>query len=95
MPHSQFFSSFTLDELKSQVSQEVIDRITPLLQSVKTPSPPTDFITRKEASKLLGVSLPTLNDWTKTGKIVGYRISSRVRYKRNELENAMAKIRTK
>jgi excisionase family DNA binding protein len=53
-----------------------------------------EFLSRKEAAKLLGVSLPTLSEWTKTGLVKGYRIASRIRYVRAEIENSMKAIRT-
>jgi excisionase family DNA binding protein len=93
--NNQIFSSLPLEQLKIEISQEILDRITPLLQSVNNSTPTTELLTRKEASKLLGVSLPTLLDWTNSGKIIGYRIASRVRYKRTELENSLAQIRHK
>lgn len=93
--NNQIFSSLPLEQLKTEISQEILDRITPLLQGVNKPTPSTELLTRKEASKLLGVSLPTLLDWTNTGKIIGYRIASRVRYKRSELENSLKQIRHK
>jgi excisionase family DNA binding protein len=93
--NNQIFSSLPLEQLKSEISNEILDRITPLLQSVNKQTPTTELLTRKEASRLLGVSLPTLLDWTKTGKVTGYRIASRVRYKRSELENSLSQIRTK
>jgi len=92
---NSIFSSVPLEQLKFEISQEILDRITPILQSVNKPSPTTELLTRKEASKLLGISLPTLLDWTNTGKIIGYRIASRVRYKRTELENSLSQIRYK
>jgi len=46
---------------------------------------PDPFITRKEAIKILGITLPTLRAWTVAGMIPSYRISSRVRYKRSEV----------
>jgi excisionase family DNA binding protein len=90
-----YFTSLPLEQLKTEISNEILDRITPILQGVNKPTPNTELLTRKEASKLLGVSLPTLLDWTKTGKVTGYRIASRVRYKRSELENSLSQIRTK
>ena len=92
---NNIFYSLPLEQLKTEISQEILDRITPLLQGVNKPTPSTELLTRKEASKLLGVSLPTLLDWTNTGKIIGYRIASRVRYKRSELENSLKQIRHK
>lgn len=52
-----------------------------------------DLITREEASKILGVTLPTLHSWTLNGKVNGYRIGRRVRYKRHELEQALQAIK--
>lgn len=91
---NNIFTSLPLEQLKTEISQEILDRITPILQSVSNSSPNTELLTRKEASSLLGVSLPTLLDWTNTGKIIGYRIASRVRYKRSELENALSRIKS-
>ncbi len=64
-------------------------------QLQKQQNPATiEYLTRKEAANLLSVSLPTLNEWTKEGKVTGYRISSRVRYKRSELETSLVQIKT-
>lgn len=49
------------------------------------------LLTRMEVAKLLGVTLPTINDWTKKGLIVGYRIGNRVRYKHSEILESLAK----
>lgn len=53
----------------------------------KTP----DYITRFEVSKILRVSLVTLNDWTKKGLLTAYKCGNRVYYKRAEIENALTK----
>jgi excisionase family DNA binding protein len=89
------FSSLPLEQLKAEISNEIFNRIAPLIQSATKPKPETELLTRREAAKLLGVSLPTILDWTKTGKIIGYRIASRIRYKRNEIENALSQIKTR
>ena len=59
---------------------------------VALPADPNEFITRKEAAAFLRVSLPTLNDWTKSRKITGYRIGRSVRYRRSELADTPAVI---
>jgi excisionase family DNA binding protein len=89
-----YFTSLPLEQLKTEISKEILERITPILQGVNNSTPTTELLTRKEASKLLGVSLPTLLDWTNSGKIIGYRIASRVRYKRSELENSLSRIKS-
>lgn len=50
------------------------------------------YLTRKETAALLNVSLPTLNEYTKGGKIKGYRFGARVLYKQSEIEAALTKI---
>ncbi|MDP4285555.1 MAG: helix-turn-helix domain-containing protein [Bacteroidota bacterium] len=47
------------------------------------------FISRKEVAKLLKISLPTLNDWTKSGLLNSYRIGTRVLYKPDEVEQSL------
>lgn len=51
------------------------------------------YLTRKETAQLLGISLPTLNDWTKKGLLKSYRISSRIRYIESEVHHAMESLR--
>lgn len=53
------------------------------------PEQQDEYISRKQAAKMLKISLPTLCEWSKTGIIKGYRIATRVRYKRRELELAV------
>lgn len=91
----QLFSSLSFEQLKTQISEDVFNKVAPLIQSANKPKPETELLTRKEAAKILGVSLPTILDWTKTGKITGYRIASRIRYKRHELETSLSQIKTR
>jgi len=56
--------------------------------------PETEFITRNQAAAILGISLPTLNEWSKLGTIPSYRIQSRVRYKKAEVENSVSKVQS-
>ena len=93
------FSQNFIEQLSTGISDNVSQRVQKDLQTylsnLQTPKQETEYLTRKEAAKVLGVSLPTLNEWTKTGLIIGYRIASRVRYKRNELETSLCKINTR
>jgi excisionase family DNA binding protein len=54
----------------------------------------TTILTRRDAAKMLGVSLPTLHFWTKEGIVKGTRIGSRVRYRLPDLEAALIDIET-
>jgi excisionase family DNA binding protein len=53
-----------------------------------------ELLSRKDASKLLCVSLPTLHQWTKDGVITAYRIGNRVLYKLEDINNALTQIKT-
>ena len=89
------FSQIPFEQLKTEICEAVIKEISPFFNSINSAKPETELLTRKEAAKLLGVSLPTILDWTKTGKITGYRISSRIRYKRAEIETSLSQIKTR
>lgn len=88
-------SPISLEQFKTEISLSVRKEIENHFRTYETPKPNTELLTRKEAAKLLSISLPTLLDWTNTGRVSGYRIASRVRYKRAELETSLAKIKTK
>jgi len=51
-----------------------------------------ELITRKETAKVLGISLVTLNVYTKRGLIPGYRIGSSIRYKKKEVIESLLKV---
>jgi excisionase family DNA binding protein len=89
------FSSLSYEQLKTEISNDIFNRIAPLIQTITAAKPETEYGTRKQAAKKLGISLPTLNEWTKNGTVKGYRIGSRVRYKMNELEQCLSQIQTR
>jgi excisionase family DNA binding protein len=54
---------------------------------------PEKIHSRADAAKHLGVSLSTLNDWTKQGLIECHRIGGRVFYKHSAIESALKRIK--
>ena len=77
-------SSIPLNELMTVISEAV--KIEFEKQNNQTAQPPdTEYLTRKETAKILGISLPTLNDWSKRQLLPSYRIASRIRYKKEEV----------
>ena len=86
------FSSLSpsdLEELICKCVKKELQDFTPA-----PPQPDTEFISRKQAASILGISLPTLGLWSKTGVIPSYRICSRVRYKLDEVKNSVNKVQT-
>ena len=81
------------DELRTLLN-ECLDEKLKHFSPASPPEPATEYITRKKTAEILGVSLPTLNDWSKKGILQSYRIASRVRYKKEEVLGSLNKVRT-
>lgn len=80
------FKIMVLDAVKSAMSE-----LTPKAQpKEKTPS----LLTRAQSAKLLGITLPTLSDYTKKGIVKGYRIGGRIRYYEKDVLSALTEIKT-
>lgn len=81
----------TVSEFSNTLRQVLREELS-TLQSEKQTS---NYLTRKEASKLLKLSLPTLDDYTKKGIIKGYRIGTRVLYLESDIALSVAEIPTR
>ena len=91
MENQVLIQKVTLPELQEMFSD--------LLEQYLRPAAPgeakiSSVLTRKDAAKMLNVSLPTLHFWTKEGVIKGTRIGSRIRYRLSDLEAALVDIET-
>jgi excisionase family DNA binding protein len=89
----------TPDQLRTVVAESVKTELERQFQGQFAAQPKTEpqshLLTRKQAAFMLGVSLPTLNEWSKKGVINAYRIASRVRYKSQELEQSLLQFKNK
>lgn len=84
-------NGINLGELLEKFGQLIDQKIGNLHPTEKKESQ-TGFITRKEAAKLLKISLPTLHEWTKLGWLQSYRIGTRILYKQQEIEASLHKV---
>lgn len=50
------------------------------------------ILSRTEAAKFLGITLPTLHKYTQNGILKGYRLGTMVKYKRSDLLNSLEEI---
>lgn len=89
-------SQIPVSDLVNAISSEILEKITPLIPATKPEQPKQSerLMTRKEVSKLLKISLPTLHKYTITGKIPAQRIVRQVRYNESEVMAAMTRIKT-
>ena len=51
--------------------------------------PKESYLTRQDVADILKISLPTLNELTKSGQLPSYRIASNIRYKATDIEQAL------
>lgn len=82
----------TSDEDLAQSISKTIKELFATLAEKNQSKKETIWITRKEVSEILSVSLVTVDDWTKRKILTAYRIANKKRFKRNEVENALTKI---
>lgn len=80
----------TIEKKKSIKSQVPIPEN---YEEIKNKISDEKLLSRKEASDLLKISLPTLNAWTKKQKIISYGIEGRVYYKKEELLDSLEKLK--
>ena len=50
------------------------------------------FISRAEVAEILKISLPTLNEWTKLGRLLSYKMGNRVLYNQEEVEQSLTQV---
>ena len=87
-------TDFDFQQLKTEISESVVSELAKKLPSLLPPQKQDQILSRREAAKFLGLSLPTLHGYTITGIIQGYRIGNNIRYKKLELEKALINIKT-
>ena len=83
---NQFVVSLKVDELKEIINNCVSDAISHI------PVPKVEDCTlfrRKDVAALFKVSLVTITQWMKSGKLPYHRINSRIFFKKEEVMQAM------
>jgi excisionase family DNA binding protein len=87
-------SPIPLIELEG-IFQRIVQKALAESKKDSTQSESEDLLTRKEAANLLGVSLPTLHDYTTRSIIPAYRLGTRVRYRKGEILDCLRKVQTR
>ncbi len=78
-----------VDELKSIITESISSVLS------KVPPKPEEetLLKRIDVARLFGVSLVTLNQWMRDGRILYHRINSRVFFKRAEVMEALNAVK--
>lgn len=78
-------------ELKEDIINDVRAELKIIAQNFQPITPP-EYLTRQEVAKILKVSLVTLSDWNKKGILKPYRLGNLIRYKSEEIDQALIAI---
>jgi len=95
MQNEIILSGISFEQLQDSfrtIVQSEVQKIVSGLTTAKEPAP--ELITRKETALILGISLPTLNEWTKNGTLPAQRIGTRVRYQRANVYASLKDVET-
>lgn len=78
---NQLLVTLNVSDLKNIINQSILNAIS------KTPSVKDEetILRRKDVAKLFSISLVTISDWMKSGKLPYHRINSRIFFKKSEL----------
>ena len=79
----------TPEELTTLVNEILDNKIEIILKHLQQ-TPKTEYLSKKETAKLLGVSIGTLDNWSKNGILEPRYIGNRVLYTRQAIDNKLA-----
>ncbi len=77
------------EEFKNEIITAFKQEIISVLKDFK-PKPQISWLTRKETSKKLGVSLVTLHNWNLSGELKAHKIGGSVRYKLSDIQDKLS-----
>tara|TARA_R110002126_G_scaffold77796_3_gene194053 strand:+ start:126324 stop:126584 length:261 start_codon:yes stop_codon:yes gene_type:complete len=79
----------TPEELTTLVNEILDSKIKIILNHLQHTTK-TEYLSKKETSKLLGVSIGTLDNWSKNGILEPLYIGNRVLYTRQAIDNKLS-----
>jgi hypothetical protein len=79
--------NLTTDKLQEIISEALKEHLKNIQSSEPQQLP--EYITRKEASQMLSVSVVTLRSWHKKNVLIAHSIGKRVYYKLTDIQRAM------
>jgi len=89
---SLILHEITSEDLK-KIIREALDEKSQEENFKRKSDESTTYLNRFEVVKILKISLPTLNNWSKAGILQSYRIGNRVLYKADEINQAVQSVR--
>jgi excisionase family DNA binding protein len=84
---SDFNFSFPIDQLANAIVEKLQNLYIPIPN--KSFKIAEEYLTKKQIKALLQISYPTIDTWSEKGILKVYRIGTRKRYKKSEVEAAL------
>ena len=84
---SDFNFSFPIEQLAEAIVVKLQNTYKPIPERSMVLA--EEYLTRKQIKELLQISYPTINTWAEKGILKVYRIGTRKRYKKSEVEAAL------
>lgn len=85
--HKEMLISLTVEKLENIIENKISKALEKLnLKQTETSTKADKLLTRNETASLFGISLVTLNKWSKLGILKSYKVGGKVLYKLSELE---------
>lgn len=91
MENAIMLHNLTPSDLEELIKKVVCEQLKAFKGNASSENP-DELLTREDACLLLKISLTSLWNWTKKGKLKAYGIGNRVYYKRGELIESLVRI---
>lgn len=85
------FLNVTPDELKKEITKEVINHLNEFLKNFK-PKQPNEYYTRKEVSDLFKVDISTIHNWCKSGRLKPLGLGNRVYFLKSDIDKCLTPL---
>ena len=86
----------TKDDLISEITNNVLSGMTAILkESRETDLHAKEWLSSKETETLLKISSVTRWSWSRSGILTSYKIGNRIRYRKDEVLQALLRKETK
>ena len=88
-------NGISFEQLQNSIQTIVSNEVQRAINALTPPADDTpELLTRKQTAQILGISLVTLNVWTKNGIIPAKRIGGSVRYEKHTVYDSLKDIKT-
>ena len=93
MKENLIISQVNPEELKNALIDSFTNQLNEFKKHFEQPKKTNEYLSRNDVSKMLGINLSSVHNWTKKGVLRAYQISGRVYYKLSEIEESIVELK--